>query len=75
MDVSIITSSFLVYSSECDTVDGSWKHKQQIYFRLVVVFYALYTVQLSDKYENILKEMNWNYAYLILGLEDQYMGN
>ena len=45
------------------------------YFRLVGVFHALYTVKLSDKYKNILKEMRWNDAYLILGLKDKYMGN
>ena len=39
------------------------------------VFRALYTVQLSDKYENALKEMCWNDAYLVLGLEYQYVGN
>ena len=39
------------------------------------VFHALYTFQLSDKYDNILKEMSWNDAYLIFGLEDQYMVN
>ena len=39
------------------------------------VLHALYNVQLSDKYENKLKDMRWNNAYLILGLEDQYVGN
>ena len=47
----------------------------KIYFPLVGVFHALYTVQLSDKYENLLKEMRWNDAYLILDLEYQYMVN
>ena len=32
-------------------------------------------MKLSDKYEDLLKEMCWNKAYLILGLEDQYVGN
>ena len=39
------------------------------------VCHALYTLKLSDKYENVLKEMRWKYLYLIIGLEDQYMGN
>ena len=37
-------------------------------FHTVYVFHALYIVQLSDKYENLSKEMCWNDAYLILGL-------
>ena len=32
-------------------------------------------MQSSDNYENVLKEMCWNYAYLIVGLEDQYVVN
>ena len=39
------------------------------------IFHALYNVQLSDKYENVLKDMCWNDDYLILSLEVQYMGN
>ena len=39
------------------------------------VFHALYTMKLSDRYEKVLKEMYWNDAYLILGLEDKYVGN
>ena len=39
------------------------------------VFHALYTFQLSDKYDNILKEMSWNDAYLIPGMGYQYVGN
>ena len=39
------------------------------------VFHTLYIVKLSDKYENVLKKICWNYAYLILGLEYQYVGN
>ena len=39
------------------------------------VFHALYIVQLSDNYENVLKEMHWNNVYMFLGLEDQYVGN
>ena len=39
------------------------------------VLHALYIVQLSDEYENLLKDICWNDADLILGLEDQYMGN
>ena len=31
-------------------------------------------VQFSDKFENLLKEMWWNNAYLVLGLDDQFMG-
>ena len=38
------------------------------FFRLVGVLHALYTVKLSDKYENVLKDVHWNNAYLILGL-------
>ena len=45
------------------------------YFSLVGVFHALHNMQLSDKHENLLKYMCWNDAYLILGLEYQYMGN
>ena len=32
-------------------------------------------MQLSDKYENVLNEMCCNDAYLVIGMEDQYMGN
>ena len=32
-------------------------------------------MELSDKYENVLNEMRQNDAYLIIGMEDQYMGN
>ena len=32
-------------------------------------------MQLGNKYENILKNMCWNDAYLIRCLEDQYMEN
>ena len=39
------------------------------------VFHVLYNIQLSDKYEHLLKEMCWNDAYLIIGKEDQYVGN
>ena len=36
----------------------------------MVIFHALYTLQLSDKYEKVLKDMHW-----IIGLGDKYMGN
>ena len=39
------------------------------------VVHALYTVQLSDKYENLLKELFWNDSYLIFGMGNQYVGN
>ena len=39
------------------------------------IFHELYTMKLSDKYGTALKEMCWNDAYLILGLEYQYVGN
>ena len=39
------------------------------------IFHTLYTVKLSDKYENALKDMCWNDAYLILDLEYQYVVN
>ena len=39
------------------------------------VFHTLYTVQIIDKYENVLNDMCWNDTYLILDLEDQYMEN
>ena len=45
------------------------------YFLPVELFHALNNVQLSDKYEELLKDMCWNDAYVILGLEDQYVGN
>ena len=32
-------------------------------------------MKLSDRYENLLKEMRWNNAYMILGLKYQYVGN
>ena len=35
----------------------------------------MYTMILSDKYENLLKEMCWDGAYLITGLKYQYIGN
>ena len=49
--------------------------KNTFSFHPVDVFHALYNVQLSDKYENILKDMFCNYDYLIVGLEDQCVGN
>ena len=64
-----------MYSFAGGTLAESCKHKQNKYFRLVVFFHALYNVQLSDKYENLLKGGCWNYAYIILGQEDQYVGN
>ena len=39
------------------------------------VFHALYTVKISDRYENALKDMRWNDTYLVFGMEDQYVGN
>ena len=39
------------------------------------VFHELYNVQLSDKSENVLKEMCWDDYYMIIGLEDRYMVN
>ena len=39
------------------------------------VFRALYNVQLGDKNENLFKEMCFNDSYLILCLENQYVGN
>ena len=39
------------------------------------IFYSLYIVQLSDKYENSSKEMCFNAAYMILGQEYQYIVN
>ena len=32
-------------------------------------------MQFSDKYENVFKKIHWNDDYLILGLEDKYVGN
>ena len=32
-------------------------------------------MQLSDKFENVLKEICWNDDPMIIGLEDQYMVN
>ena len=57
------------------SVAGYLKHKQPISFHIVGVFDALSTVQLSEKYENVLKYMCWNDTYMILGLEDQRVGN
>ena len=48
---------------------------ETVSFHLVGIFHALYNLQLSDKYEKLLKEVRWNDAYLILGLEHQYVGN
>ena len=42
-------------------------------FHPVGVFHALYNMQLSDEYENLLKEMCWNVDYLIIFPKDQYM--
>ena len=39
------------------------------------VFRSLKNLQLSDKYENLLKEMCWNDAYLVPGLDGQYVVN
>ena len=41
----------------------------------MVVFQTMYTVKLSDKYENVLNEICWYDAYLIIGLEDKYVRN
>ena len=49
--------------------------KNKISFRPLDVFNTLYNVQLSDKYENLLKGVWCNDAYLIIDLEDQYMVN
>ena len=35
----------------------------------------MYKVQLSGRYENVLKDMHWSYPYLVLSQEYQYMGN
>ena len=56
-----------------NTVAGYCKHKQQILFPSIGR--SLYTVQLNDKFEKVLKEVCWNDAYLILSMEDQYMVN
>ena len=45
------------------------------YLHLVGVFYELYNVPFSDKYESILKDMCCNDYYMIIGMEDQYVGN
>ena len=45
------------------------------YFHLVGVFHAIYTIQLSGKYEKVLRDICWNDAYLILGPTDQYLVN
>ena len=58
-----------------DTESKKFKHIWKKYSRKVGVFHTLYNVQLSDKHENALKEICWNDAYLILGVEYQYMGN
>ena len=42
---------------------------------LVGIFHEMYNMQLSDKYENILRYMCLNYDCLIIGMEDQYLGN
>ena len=39
------------------------------------IFHALYNVQLSDEYENVLKDMCCTDAYMIIGMEDQYVSN
>ena len=59
------------FSDDAEAV--SCKHKRHFSFRLVGIFYEIYNVQISDKYENVLKDMCWNDAYLILGLKDQYL--
>ena len=47
----------------------------KFYFRPGGIFHALYHYKLSDKYENVLKGVCWNNAYLVIGLEDKYVGN
>ena len=47
----------------------------RFYFRPVGLLHALYNVKLSDKYENLLKDMCWNDFYLILVMKYQYVGN
>ena len=64
----------MVYSFAGVKVTGYWKHNC-FPFNIVGIFHTLYTVQLSDKYENVLKEMRWNYSYLTLVTEDQYVVN
>ena len=39
------------------------------------VFHALYTLQLSDKHVKALKDMSLNGVYIIIGMEDQCVGN
>ena len=65
----------MLYNFAGDTLARSCKHKRQILFCLSGFFHALYNVQFSDKYENVLKDMCWNDAYLIIVLEDQYVVN
>ena len=47
----------------------------KIPFYPVGVFHALYNVKLRDKHENVLTDMCWNDAFIILGLEDQDVGS
>ena len=68
--VSIITRSFLVYSFAGDTLSGSCKQNDKYYFHILGTLHTLYNVQLSYKYENVLKDMSWNDAYQIIGMED-----
>ena len=62
---------FLQVAQTPDLVNTNYN----FYFCPVGVFHTLNNVQLSDKYEILLKEMCWNDAYLILGQYDQYVGN
>ena len=75
MDVSITTSSFLVYSFQVTQQTDNINTNGFFSFHPVGVFHALYNVQLSDGYENVFKEMCWNDAQLINGMEDQCMRN
>ena len=65
----------MLYSFAGITVPGSCKHTWKFSFNLVGVFHEIYIIQLSGRYENVLKEMRRNNDYLILGLEAQYVGN
>ena len=70
-----MTISLLVYTLQVAKNRDRIKRSDICSFLPMGVFYALYNMKLSDQHENILKEMCYNYVYIILGLVDQYVGN
>ena len=75
IDVSIIKRYFLLYNFQVAQNPNFVNTNGNFSFHPVFVFHALYNVKLSNKHENVLKEVCWNDSYLIIGLKYQYMVN